>query len=340
MRVLVTGSAGFIGFHLTRRLLADGHSVHGYDGFTPYYAVNLKRARSALLTAHPAFTGHVGMLEDASALATAWRAAEPELVVHMAAQAGVRYSIENPRAYVDANFVGTFNLLELARPASLKHLIIASTSSVYGAGTERPFREDLPADRPLTIYAATKRGTELVAHSHAHIHRVPTTAIRLFTVYGPWGRPDMAPFTFASAILGGRPVPVYGEGKMVRDFTYVDDVVEAIVRLMGKPPGTATAVPQDSLSPVAPYRVVNVGGGRPVELLDFIGAFEAALARKAELAFLPMQQGDVPATEASSALLEGLTGFRPTIDVRKGVKRFCDWYVEHYQGRPHDQPPH
>lgn len=338
MRVLVTGSAGFIGFHLARRLLAEGHAVHGYDGFTPYYDVALKESRHALLAAMPGFVGIAGMLEDSDRLAAAWRAAEPDVVVHLAAQAGVRYSLENPRAYVDANLVGTFNLLELARRRPPLHLLIASTSSVYGAGTERPFHEALPADRPLTTYAASKRATELLAHSHAHLFAVPTTAARLFTVYGPWGRPDMAAFKFAAAILSGQPLQVFGEGRMTRDFTFIDDVVEALRRLMDVPPQRGRGLSAaDSLSPVAPYRVVNVGGGNPVGLLDFIRQFEVGLGRPAKLELLPMQAGDVPATEASSVLLQALTGFRPTVGVAAGVAAFCRWYVEHYAGGAHDE---
>ncbi|MFO1185837.1 MAG: NAD-dependent epimerase/dehydratase family protein, partial [Bauldia sp.] len=335
MRVFLTGSAGFIGFHLARRLLAAGHAVHGYDGFTPYYDVRLKHARSALLQAMPGYASHVGMLEDTGKLAAAFAAAEADTVVHLAAQAGVRYSLENPRAYVEANLVGTFNLLDLVRQRPPRHLVIASTSSVYGAGTERPFRESLPADKPLTVYAATKRGTELMAHSYAHLYGVPTTILRLFTVYGPWGRPDMAPFRFAAAILGGEAVPIYGEGRMTRDFTYVDDVTEALVRLIGLPPESAGDEGTDSLSAVAPYRVVNVGGGRPVAVLDFVGAFERSLGRKAKLDLQPAPPGDVPHTEASNALLERLTGFRPTVTVEEGVRAFCDWYCQHYGGKPH-----
>lgn len=337
MRVFVTGSAGFIGFHFCRRLLAEGHVVHGYDGFTPYYDVRLKQARHALLAATPGFTGVSGMLEDAGRLGEAWRAAAPEVAVHLAAQAGVRYSLENPRAYVDANLVGTFNVLEQARARPPGHLILASTSSVYGAATDLPFRESQPADRPLTIYAATKRATELLAHSYAHLHQLPTTAARLFTVYGPWGRPDMAPFQFAAAIVSGRPLKVFGEGRMTRDFTYVKDAVEALRRLIDRRPGAGErAGPGDTLSPSAPYRVVNVGGGNPVGLLDFISEFERALARPANLALLPMQAGDVPATHASSELLERLTGFRPSVAVADGVAAFCRWYLQHYGGRAHD----
>ena len=308
MRVFLTGSAGFIGFHLARRLLAAGHAVHGYDGFTPYYDVRLKHARSALLQAMPGYASHVGMLEDTGKLAAAFAAAEADTVVHLAAQAGVRYSLENPRAYVEANLVGTFNLLDLVRQRPPRHLVIASTSSVYGAGTERPFRESLPADKPLTVYAATKRGTELMAHSYAHLYGVPTTILRLFTVYGPWGRPDMAPFRFAAAILGGEAVPIYGEGRMTRDFTYVDDVTEALVRLIGLPPESAGDEGTDSLSAVAPYRVVNIGGGQPLSLMAFIEEIEKAVGKPSIRNMLDMQPGDVPRTFASAEALEALTG--------------------------------
>jgi UDP-glucuronate 4-epimerase len=328
MRVLVTGAAGFIGFHLSRRLLAEGHEVDGYDGMTPYYDVRLKEARWAELGRFPRFRGQVAMLEDADALA-AFAEPRPDIVVHLAAQAGVRYSLENPRAYVDANLVGTFNVLELAR--GVGHLLLASTSSVYGANAATPFRETDRTDHPLTLYAATKKAGEDMAHAYAHLWKTPTTAFRFFTVYGPWGRPDMALFKFVAAGLKSEPIDVYGEGRMSRDFTYIDDLVEAVRRLIGLPPTEGAPVgPQDSLSPAAPYRVVNIGGGRPVGLLAFIDAVERALGREIERRLLPMQKGDVPVTWASPDLLRALTDYVPETDVETGVRAFVAWYRAAY----------
>ena len=323
MRVLVTGAAGFIGFHLSRRLLADGWEVDGFDGMTPYYDVTLKQARWAELERSPRFRGRIAMLEDFAALA-AFADPKPDIVVHLAAQAGVRYSLENPRAYVDANLVGTFNVLEVSR--GVRHLLLASTSSVYGANAAMPFRETDRTDHPLTLYAATKKASEDMAHSYAHLWKTPTTAFRFFTVYGPWGRPDMALFKFVAATLKGEPIEVYGHGEMKRDFTYVDDLVEAVVRLIDKPPREGEPVgPMDSLSPAAPYRVVNIGGGQPVGLLPFIAAIERALGRPIEKRMLPMQKGDVPATWAAPDLLRALTGYVPTTDVETGVRAFVEW---------------
>ena len=336
MKLLVTGSAGFIGFHLGRRLLDEGHTVVGYDGMTPYYDVALKRARLAILERSPAFTAVTAMLEDADALKQAAERAQPDVIVHLAAQAGVRYSLENPQAYIDANLAGSWNLLEAARAAAPKHLVIASTSSVYGANQKVPFAETDRADEPLSLYAATKKGMEAMAHAQSHLYRLPTTMLRFFTVYGPWGRPDMALFKFVDAILAGRPIEVYGEGNMSRDFTYIDDLIEAIVRLIPIAPDEANRVTTpavtDSLSRQAPYRVVNIAGGQPTGLNDLIAAVEDALGRKAERTLLPMQAGDVPRTHASAALLEALTGYRPNTAVADGVKAFVAWYREYRGG--------
>ena len=275
-RFLVTGTAGFIGFHLARRLLETGSEVFGLDGFTPYYDVSLKRARAAILESYPSYRGLEAMLEDFAAASRFAAEARPDVIVHLAAQAGVRYSLENPRAYADANLTGTFNVLEIAKVLAPEHLMIASTSSVYGANTEMPFRETDRADHPLTLYAASKKAGEDMAHAYAHLYKIPTTAFRFFTVYGPWGRPDMALFKFVAATLKGEPIDVYGEGRMRRDFTYIDDLIEAIARLIDAPPRQGEPVgASDSLSPAAPYRVVNIGGGRTVGLLDFIDAIEA-----------------------------------------------------------------
>ncbi len=327
MQVLVTGAAGFIGFHLSRRLLAQGAEVAGYDGMTPYYDVALKQARWAELSKFSNFRGRIAMLEDAAAVAD--YALRCDVVVHLAAQAGVRYSLENPRAYVDANLVGTFNVMEAARGA--RHFLLASTSSVYGANTALPFRENDRTDHPLTLYAATKKATEDMAHAYAHLWKIPTTAFRFFTVYGPWGRPDMALFKFVAATLKGEPIDVYGHGRMKRDFTYIDDLVEAVMRLIDLPPQEGASVsPEDSLSPAAPYRVVNIGGGRPVGLLPFIDAVEAALGVPVQRRMLDMQKGDVPDTFAAPDLLRTLTGYAPDTDVAMGVRAFVEWYREFY----------
>jgi UDP-glucuronate 4-epimerase len=333
VRFLITGSAGFIGFHLANRLLADGHIVAGVDGLTLYYDVKLKQARHAELAKSNRFTAHIAMLEDADRLAEIVAAAKPDVIFHLGAQAGVRYSLENPRAYVDSNVTGTFNLLESVRRNPIQHLIFASTSSIYGANSKMPFTETDPTDHPLTIYAATKKAGELMAHNYAHLWNIPLTAVRFFTVYGPWGRPDMALFKFVDAILNDRPIEIYGEGRMSRDFTYVDDLVEAMVRLVPCVPAARASVeivPGDSLSPIAPFRVINIGRGAPIALLDFVEAIEVALGRKAERILLPMQPGDVPATFASADLLERLTGYRPATGVGEGVAKFVDWYRGYY----------
>ena len=326
MRFLITGAAGFIGYHLSRRLLDDGHSVVGADGMTPYYDVSLKHARLAQLTRTNAFAFHQFMLEDAQALSRCVEEAKPDVVIHLAAQAGVRYSIENPRAYVDSNLVGMFNVLEAVRACAPKHFLFASTSSVYGANAAMPFRETDRADHPLTLYAATKKAGEAMAHSYAHLWKIPTTGFRFFTVYGPWGRPDMALFKFVSASLAGEPIDVYGHGAMKRDFTYVDDLVEAVARLVDRAPVEGAPVCEiDTLSPAAPYRVVNIGGGNPVGLLDFIDEVERALGAPVKRRMLDMQPGDVPETYASADLLEALTGYRPATPLAEGVRAFVEW---------------
>ncbi|MDZ4363982.1 NAD-dependent epimerase/dehydratase family protein [Brevundimonas sp.] len=330
MRFLITGSAGFIGFHLARRLLADGHQVAGVDNFSTYYDPELKEARNAQLELHHnAFKVHRLDLQDASALTEAWDEARPDVVVHLAAQAGVRYSIDHPDSYVGSNLIGTYNILEAARRFQPRHLLAASTSSVYGANTRMPFRETDRAVHPVSLYAATKGATELMGHSYSHLFGIPTTFFRFFTVYGPWGRPDMALFKFTRAILAGEPIEVYGEGKMSRDFTYVDDLIEGIVRLADATP-QAIATEGDTLSPVAPFRVVNIGGGTPSGLMDYIAELERALGREAVKTFLPMQDGDVTATFASADLLEQITGYRPMTPISVGVPAFVDWYRAHY----------
>lgn len=331
MRYLITGSAGFVGFHLSRRLLEAGHSVLGVDNFSAYYDVALKEDRNALLEGFENFRVARLSLEDAAGLNAAWRDFRPDVVAHLAAQAGVRYSIDHPQAYVSSNLVGAFHVLEAARRFPPRHLMCASTSSAYGANADLPFREADRAVHPLTLYAATKGAAELMGHSYAHLFGVPTTFFRFFTVYGPWGRPDMALFKFARAIQAGEPIEVYGEGKMSRDFTYVDDLVEAIVRLADAIPAEAGRVEHDSLSPVAPYRLVNIGGGRPEPLMAYIAELEQALGRTAAKTFLPMQDGDVPHTTAAADLLERLTGYRPQTPIQHGVPEFVRWFQKRYQ---------
>ena len=333
MRYLITGTAGFVGFHLARRLLREGHEVLGIDGMTPYYDVRLKEARHALLATLGSFHPHVCMLEDFGQLKAITTNFNPEVVVHLAAQAGVRYSLENPRAYIDSNVTGTFNIVELCRERRPQHLVIASTSSVYGASTDFPLAETACANHPLTLYAATKKSTEVIAHSYAHLWGIPTTMFRFFSAYGPWGRPDMALFKFVENMFAGRPIDVYNHGKMERDFTYVDDLVEAIVRLCARPPvrGAKVVADTDSTSDVAPYRVVNIGGGKAVTLLDFIAEIERAMGRKAERNYMEMQMGDIPRTEASTELLEALIGFTPATPVSVGIGEFVRWYREYYR---------
>ena len=335
-RIFVTGTAGFIGFHLSKLLLAEGFVIAGYDGMTDYYDVNLKRSRHAHLSENPNFNATEGMLEDQKLLDETIDAFKPDVIVHLAAQAGVRYSLENPRAYLDSNVIGTFNVMEAARRNAVQHLLMASTSSVYGANEDMPFIETEKADTQLTIYAATKKANESMAHSYAHLYTLPTTMFRFFTVYGPWGRPDLALYKFVDAMLDGRPIDIYNNGDMYRDFTYVDDLVRAIRLLIDatpeRPASRADIVAGDSLSPVAPFRIVNIGNNDKVRLLDFIDAIETSLGRKAIRNYMPMQTGDVPATWADASLLERLTGYRPATDFRDGIANFVTWFRE-YSGK-------
>jgi UDP-glucuronate 4-epimerase len=336
MKVLVTGAAGFIGFHLAKLLLDEGFIVHGYDGMTDYYDVRLKQRRHQMLLQHSGFSATEGMLEDQARFDAVADTFRPDIIVHLAAQAGVRYSLENPRAYIDSNVVGSFNVMEAARRLAVKHLLMASTSSVYGANDEMPFTETEKADTQLTIYAATKKANESMAHAYAHLWNLPTTMFRFFTVYGPWGRPDLAFYKFVDAILDGRPIDIYNHGDMYRDFTYVEDLVRGIRLLIDavpvRPASKEEIAPGDSLSPVAPFRIVNIGNSDKVRLLDFVDAIEDCLGRKATRNYLEMQKGDVPATWADASLLHALTGYRPQTDFRDGIARFVAWFRD-YSGK-------
>jgi UDP-glucuronate 4-epimerase len=332
-RILVTGTAGFIGFHLARHLLAEGFTVMGYDGMTDYYDVTLKRRRHQMLLQTPGFSATEALLEDHATFDRVADVFAPDVIVHLAAQAGVRYSLENPRAYLSANIDGTLTVMDAARRLKVQHLLMASTSSVYGANDQMPFTETEKADTQLTIYAATKKANESMAHAYAHLWDLSTTMFRFFTVYGPWGRPDLALFKFVDAILDGRAIDIYNHGNMWRDFTYVDDLVHAIRLLIDVPPVRPAdgQVPEgDSLSPVAPFRVVNIGNSEKVRLLDFVDAIEAELGRPAIRNYMDMQMGDVPATWADATLLQRLTGYRPQTDVRDGIARFVAWFREYY----------
>lgn len=332
--ILITGTAGFIGFHLARILLEEGFRVHGYDGMTDYYDVRLKQHRHAILLENQSFTACEGMLEDQTRFDSVADNFQPDVIVHLAAQAGVRYSLENPRAYLDANVLGSFHVMDAARRLGVRHLLMASTSSVYGANVAMPFTEVEKSDMQLTMYAATKKANESMAHAYAHLWGLPITMFRFFTVYGPWGRPDLALYKFVDAILDGRPIDIYNHGDMYRDFTYVDDLVRAIRLLIDVAPVRPTSRDDieagDSLSPVAPFRIVNIGNSDKVRLLDFVDAIEQCLGKKAIRNYMPMQMGDVPATWADATLLKRLTGYRPETNFRDGIDTFVSWFRAYY----------
>jgi UDP-glucuronate 4-epimerase len=333
--VLITGTAGFIGFHLAKLLLKEGFRVVGYDGLTDYYDVRLKERRHEILSEYPAFSYEIGMLEDFEKLTKLCDSEKPDVIVHLAAQAGVRHSLENPRAYINSNIVGTFNVMECARTLGVDHLLMASTSSAYGANEQMPFVETEKADTQLTIYAATKKAGESMGHSYAHLWNLPTTMFRFFTVYGPWGRPDMALFKFTKGIFEETPIDIYNNGEMYRDFTYVTDLVKGIRLLIDTPPKRpeqpSDIADGDSLSPVAPYRIVNIGNSDKVRLLDFVDAIETETGKPAIRNYLGMQKGDVHATWANADLLRNLTGYVPETNVREGVREFVKWYREYYK---------
>jgi UDP-glucuronate 4-epimerase len=334
MRCLITGTAGFIGFHLARRLLQQGHEVIGVDGMTSYYDIKLKVDRHAQLEQFAGFRARSCMLQDFDGLRIATERSAPDIVIHLAAQAGVRHSLENPRAYLDSNIIGTFNVLELCRQLRPRHLLITSSSSVYGAHSDSALTETDRSDLPLSVYAASKKSAETIAHCYAHLWNIPITICRLFSVYGPWGRPDMALSMFLQNILAGRPINVYNHGQMERDFTYVDDVVEAIDRLCGLIPERCSgpsSMEKNSSSFAAPYRIVNIGGGRPVSLLHLIEELERAVGQSADRHYMEMQAGDVTHTDASTEYLEALIGHRPRTPISVGVPEFVRWYREYYR---------
>jgi len=334
MTILVTGAAGFIGYHVALRLLARGDTVVGLDNLNDYYDVSLKEVRLARLSSHARFRFAKLDLADRERTASLFSELRPQRVVHLAAQAGVRYSLENPHAYIDSNVVGFTNILEGCRHTEVAHLVYASSSSVYGGNTRLPFSEHDNIDHPVSLYAATKKANELMAHTYSHLFRLPTTGLRFFTVYGPWGRPDMALFLFTRAILDGRPIDVFNHGNMVRDFTFIDDIVEGVVRVTDRPAEANLAFDPERPDPGtsnAPYRVFNIGNSQPTPLAEYIEALEDALGRKAERNYLPMQPGDVPATSASTDELDAWVGFKPRTPVREGVRRFVEWYREFYK---------
>src|SRR3989441_5711368 len=334
MKVLVTGAAGFIGSTLAHHLLDRGDEVVGIDNLNDYYDVRLKQARLERLRARAGFLFHKLDIVERRPMGELFATGKFGAVVHLAAQAGVRYSIENPSAYIDANLVGFLHVLEGCRHTKVGHLVFASSSSVYGANTRLPFSEHDAVDHPVSLYAATKIANEMMAHSYAHLYRLPVTGLRFFTVYGPWGRPDMALFKFTRGILAGEPIPVFNEGRMIRDFTYIDDVAEGVVRILDR---VAAPVPKwdsdhpDPATSNAPYRIYNIGNNRPVELMTYISVLERTLGRKAKLDLLPMQAGDVPSTMADVSDLERATGFRPRTSVEEGIAQFVRWYREYYR---------
>jgi len=333
MKIFLTGSSGFIGFHLSKKLLDKGHSVHGFDSMNNYYDVKLKKDRYEILSRYKNFSFTKGNLENQKNLSKSILRFKPKIIIHLAAQAGVRYSIKNPRVYLDSNITGTYNIIELAKKVNVKHLLIASSSSVYGANTKLPFKETDKTEKQLSIYAATKKSTESIAHSYSNIWKIPITMMRLFTVYGPWGRPDMALFKFTKGIINKKKIDIYNRGKMYRDFTYIDDIVDGISALINKAPNLKQLgkIKNDSLSSVAPFRILNIGNTHKVYLLDFINTLEKELGIKAIRNYMPLQKGDVKMTLSDSTLLKKITGYNPKTSYKVGIKKFLKWYLPHYK---------
>jgi UDP-glucuronate 4-epimerase len=336
MKIFVTGSSGFIGFHLAKKILDKGHIVHGFDSMNNYYDIKIKKARYKILNQYKKFSFTKGKLENHKILSNAILKFKPKIIIHLAAQAGVRYSIEKPRVYLDSNITGTFNIIELAKKINIKHLLIASSSSVYGANKKIPFKEIDKTETQLSIYAATKKSTESIAHSYSSIWNIPTTMLRLFTVYGPWGRPDMALFKFTKGIINKKKIDIYNRGKMYRDFTYIDDIVDGICALINKAPNLKQLgkIKNDSLSPIAPFRILNIGNTKKVFLLDFINALEKELGTKAIRNYMPMQKGDVKTTLSDTTLLKRITGYDSKTHYKIGIKKFIEWYFNYFKDLP------
>jgi len=332
MRIFITGSSGFIGFHLTKKLLNKGFQVHGVDSMNNYYDVNLKKARLKILIKHKNFKFTKQLIENEKKLTNCIKKFKPDIIIHLAAQAGVRFSIDNPETYFTSNILGTFNVLKIASRINLKHLIIGSSSSIYGANKKIPFQEIDKTDHQVSFYAATKKSAESMAHSFSNLWKIPITMLRFFTVYGPYGRPDMAYFNFTKKILEGKKINIFNKGKMWRDYTYIDDIVYGILKLLNKPPSlnSKKKYKNDSLSPVAPFRVLNIGNTKKIYLLDFINTLENELGKKIKRNYLPMQQGDVKLTLSDSTLLKKITGYNPKTNYKIGIKKFIKWYKSYY----------
>jgi len=333
MKIFITGSSGFIGFHLSQKLLDKGHIVQGFDSMNNYYDVKLKKKRYQILKKYKNFLFKKGNIENKKTLANVILRFKPKIIIHLAAQAGVRYSIEKPRVYLDSNIIGTYNIIELAKKVNVNHLLIASSSSVYGANKKLPFREIDKTETQLSIYAATKKSTESIAHSYSNIWNVPITMLRFFTVYGPWGRPDMALFKFVKGIINKKKIDIYNQGKMYRDFTYIDDIVKGVIGLINKPPNLKQLgkIKNDSLSSVAPFRIVNIANTHKIYLLDFINQLEKELGTKAIRNYMPMQKGDVKTTMSDTTLIKKLTGYNPKTNYKIGIKEFIKWYLNEYK---------
>ena len=334
MKIFITGTAGFIGFSLARSLLDNNHVIHGYDGITNYYDIKLKNNRNNILKKHKKFSFTKGMLENKDLLNKVMVKFKPDIIIHLAAQAGVRYSVDKPRTYLSSNIMGTYNIIELAHKTKVKHLMIASSSSVYGANKKTPYSENDSVKLQMSIYASTKLATESIAHSYSNIWKIPTTVLRLFTVYGQWGSPDMALFKFTKSILEGKKIDIYNNGNLYRDFTYIDDIIKGVSSLIKKIPKykkNPSLNKIDSLSSVAPFRIINIGNSKKIKLLDFIKAFENSLGKKALRNYMPMQKGDVFMTLANTKLLKKITGFMPKTNYKEGVRKFVEWYLDYYK---------
>ncbi len=335
-KIYITGSSGFIGFHIAKKLLDKGISVHGFDSMNNYYDINLKKLRLRILKKNKNFSFTKGLLENKKLLNQSVLKFKPTIIIHLAAQAGVRYSIDNPNVYLNSNIIGTFNIIKIANNINVKHLIIGSSSSVYGANKKMPFKEIDKTDHQVSFYAATKKSTESLAHSYSSLWKLPITMLRFFTVYGPYGRPDMAYFKFTKKILKGQKINIYNKGKMYRDYTYIDDIVDGIYKVLKKIPSknSKKKFKDDSLSPVAPFRILNIGNTKKIYLLDFINTLEKELGKKIKRNYLPMQKGDVYSTLSNSSLLKRITGYNPETNYKTGIKKFIKWYLKYYNNRP------